>query len=77
MSQEILTLYSKCDGLPLSAAIFRPETETKGVVQISHGMAEHKERYFPFMEYLASQGYASVINDHRGHGDSIREKEEL
>lgn len=77
MSQEILTLYSKCDGLPLSAAIFRPETETKGVVQISHGMAEHKERYFPFMEYLASQGYASVINDHRGHGDSIREKEDL
>ena len=43
MSQEILTLYSKCDGLPLSAAIFRPETETKGVVQISHGMAEHKK----------------------------------
>ena len=33
MSQEILTLYSKCDGLPLSAAIFRPETETKGVAQ--------------------------------------------
>lgn len=77
MSQEILMLYSKCDDLPLSVAVFTPETEIKGVVQISHGMAEHKERYFPFMEYLASKGYASVINDHRGHGASIADRGDL
>ena len=34
------------------------DAEIKGIVQISHGMAEHKERYFPFMEYLVSKGYA-------------------
>lgn len=79
MRQEILTLYSKCDGLPLSVAIFAPDTddEIKGIFQISHGMAEHKERYFPFMEYLASRGYAAVINDHRGHGASVRSKDDL
>jgi len=77
MRQEMLTLYSKCDNLPLSVAIFAPETEIKGVVQISHGMAEHKERYFPFMEYLVSEGYAAVINDHRGHGASVKDKDDL
>ncbi len=79
MRQELLTIYSQKDGLPLSVAICAPDTEEeiKGIVQISHGMAEHKERYFPFMEYLASKGYAAVINDHRGHGASVRDKDDL
>lgn len=29
------------------------------------------------MEFLAKQGYASVIHDHRGHGKSVRRKEDL
>ncbi len=79
MKKQELQMISDCDGLPLSVMIFEPETEegsVKGVVQISHGMAEHKERYYPFMEFLAENGYASVINDHRGHGKSVREKED-
>lgn len=76
MKKEYLTLNSKCDNLPLSIAIFEPEEEVKGIVQFSHGMAEHKERYFPFMEYLASNGYASIINDHRGHGGSVKSEED-
>ena len=40
-------------------------------------MAEHKERYFPFMEYLTNKGYICIINDHRGHGLSVKEKEDL
>lgn len=54
-----------------------PQGMCKGVVQISHGMAEHKERYLPFMEYLAECGYTTVIHDHRGHGESVRTQEEL
>lgn len=75
MKKEILSVRSACDGLPLSIGIFSPETangEIKGIFQISHGMAEHKERYFPFMEFMADNGYAAVINDHRGHGGSIK-----
>ena len=54
-----------------------PNSEIKGVVQISHGMSEHKERYYDFMEYLKNQGYIVVINDHRGHGSSVKNKEDL
>lgn len=77
MKREILTINSNCDKLPLSVAIFAPEGEVKGVVQFAHGMAEHKERYFGFMEYLAGKGYATIINDHRGHGASIKNPEDL
>ena len=40
-------------------------------------MAEHKERYIPFMEYLAKHGFACFINDHRGHGSSVENQEKL
>ena len=65
------------DGLGLSLMYTKPEGDIKGVLQISHGMCENKERYLPFMEYLAEQGYAAVIHDHRGHGKSVKRKEDL
>lgn len=77
MKKEILTINSNCDNLPLSVAVFEPEGEVKGIVQFAHGMAEHKERYFGFMEYLAEAGYASITNDHRGHGASVKSEEDL
>ena len=40
-------------------------------------MSENKERYQPFMEYLAAQGFLTVIHDHRGHGASVRHKRDL
>lgn len=43
----------------------------KAIVQIFHGMAEYKERYIPFMEFLAKNGYAVYAHDHRKHGESI------
>lgn len=74
---EILTLNSEFDGLPLSLMVVRPEGEVLGLVQLAHGMCEHKERYLPFMEYLAERGCLCVINDHRGHGASVRSGEDL
>ena len=70
---ENLTIPSRVDGLPLSVSLVAPDTgEPKALVQLAHGMAEHRERYLPFMEYLADHGYAALINDHRGHGGSLR-----
>ena len=69
---DIYTLNSKCDGLKLEIAVTEPQRESKGVVQFSHGMAEHKERYGDFMRYLSDRGYICVIHDHRGHGASVR-----
>ncbi len=68
---------SSSDGLKIELAYTIPEDEIKGIVQISHGMSEHKERYFNFMEYLAENGYVCVINDHRGHGNSVKDKKDL
>ena len=53
--------------LQLQAAVIAPENP-KAVVVLVHGMAEHKERYYPFMTYLSEQGFACVIYDQRGHG---------
>lgn len=50
--------------------------EVKAVLQIAHGMAEHKERYEKFADYLCSQNIAVYINDHLGHGESVASKEE-
>ena len=39
-----------------------------GVIQLSHGMAEHALRYAEFANYLNDNGYIVYANDHRGHG---------
>lgn len=66
---ERLYLTSREDETKISV-MYLPVENPIGIVQISHGMCEHKERYIPFMEYLGSQGYITVIHDHRGHGES-------
>lgn len=69
----IKKITSKQDGLKLEIAIMECKNP-KGIVQFSHGMAEHKERYFDFMQYLNKRGYICVIHDHRGHGGSVKSK---
>lgn len=68
---------SEFDELLISAVIAIPPGEVNGAVQIIHGMNEHKERYFPFMDYLAGQGFITVIHDCRGHGKSICTEDDL
>ena len=68
---------SKFDDLDLSCLLMEAKGKPKGIVQIAHGMSEHKERYIPFMEFLVSKGYIGIINDHRGHGKSIKSPEDL
>lgn len=65
------------DGLRLAMLISEPVGEPKGIVQIVHGMCEHKERYIPFMEYLSAHGYVCAIHDHRGHGETVLNEEDL
>ncbi len=68
---------SEFDELLISAVIAIPPGEVYGAVQIIHGMNEHKKRYFPFMDYLAEQGFITVIHDCRGHGKSICTEDDL
>ncbi len=67
---------SEADGLVLDTVAIYPEGEPKAIVQMAHGMAEHKERYLPFMEFLAEHGFLCVMNDHRGHGKSVKSEED-
>lgn len=69
---------SEADGLEISVMAVMPnEKPYRAIVQLVHGMSEHKERYLPFMEYLAGKGYVTVIHDHRGHGKSVRNKKDF
>lgn len=70
-------IVSRADSLSLSVLIAEPEHTPRGVIQIVHGMCEYKERYIPFMNFLADNGFAVVIHDHRGHGASVRDTTEL
>lgn len=67
------THISGTDGLPLSVLRIEPEdpNDIKGIVQMVHGKNEHKGRYALFMRFLAARGYLTIVNDHRGHGDSV------
>ena len=60
----------------VSCMLYLPEGEIRGVVQLVHGMVEHKERYTDFMAYLAENGFACCIHDHLGHGHTARSEEE-
>jgi alpha-beta hydrolase superfamily lysophospholipase len=60
--------------LKLSCIKVLPKKEPKAVIQMFHGMGEHKERYIPFMQYLAEHGYATYMHDHRKHGESLFEE---
>ena len=71
------SIKSSSDGLSLALAYSLPKGDVRGIIQFSHGMAEHKERYYPFMEFLSSKGDICVIQDHRGHGGSVKSIDDL
>lgn len=62
----------------IHAASYHPDgKEVRAVLQIAHGMAEHLERYEPFIDVLCDSGIAVYVNDHLGHGKSVKNDDEL
>mgnify|MGYP003307272241 FL=1 len=43
----------------------------KGIIHISHGMAEHIKRYKWIINKLNIDGYHVISIDHRGHGKRV------
>ena len=74
---QSFSLPSSCEGETISCQLAEPNGTLRGVVQISHGMAEHIERYFPFFRFLASEGFVVCGNDHIGHGKSCPDPSRL
>lgn len=59
------------------ARCWAPNEGVKAVFQIVHGMAEHGERYEDFANYLCEKGFAVLVDDHVGHGKSIKSDKDL
>lgn len=76
MKTERISYKSPVDGLLIDAMLALPETEIQGVIVMAHGIAEYKERYIRMMEIFTENGFACAMNDHRGYGASVREKDD-
>lgn len=76
MERKEFVLQSSYDGLQLKGTIYEPKGEKKAIVQLVHGMCEHKGRYEEYMQFLAEHGYVAACHDHRGHGDSVEKEED-
>lgn len=64
------------DGVDIKGVCMIPEKPI-AILQMVHGMNEHKERYFSFMEEMAGRGYITLMHDNRGHGESIADADDL
>lgn len=47
----------------------------KGAIVIVHGMAEHRQRYDEFAQFLKQNDYATALYDLPGHGSSCPEED--
>ncbi|MDQ7983154.1 MAG: alpha/beta fold hydrolase [Spiroplasma sp.] len=67
------------DGIKLQMYQWTPKNlkNVKGVVQLVHGSAEHAKRYQEFANYLTENNYIVVAEDHRGHGKTAKNEEDL
>ena len=72
MNEYRFTISSPVDSLPLSCLLVEPD-EVKGIVLMSHGLSEYKDRYLPLMRCLAEDGFACGMCDQRGNGESMKQ----
>lgn len=62
----------------IRALIWRnDELPPMGVVQLSHGLTDHIDRYDRFARFLCENGYVVCGNDHLGHGKAAAESGKL
>ncbi len=67
------------DGKELFVHRFLPDegVRAKAILHIAHGMAEHGARYARAAEALTRAGYLVYADDHRGHGKTAKNADEL
>ena len=78
MSQKEDFYYTSASGnTKIHAVRYIPDQKIKAILQISHGMVEHIERYEDFARYLNSKGILVTGNDHLGHGSSVNSPDDF
>lgn len=69
MFEEIIRFPSPT-GADLAYHYQMATSPARGIVLISHGLAEHSKRYRAFAETVAEAGFETYAFDHRGHGET-------
>ena len=62
--------YNAHDGKKIFLGVWDDVAAPKGVLQVSHGMAEHIGRYDDFARFMNENGFIVVGDDHRAHGNT-------
>lgn len=67
------------EGYSLFTYLWEPDDNMtkKGIIQVIHGLAEHAKRYERFAKEATDKGFIVVADDHRGHGKTAKNDEEL
>lgn len=66
--------FKGCRDLNIYYQCWLPEGNTKAVLLIAHGFAEHSGRYGNVVNHFVPKGYPVYALDHRGHGRSDGER---
>ena len=69
--------YPAKDGAEIVGYRWDPAGRPRGVVQLTHGMGEHVQRYDALARALTGRGLVVYGQDHRGHGATARSADEL
>lgn len=74
---EHFTFPSQDGKSTIDACIYYPQdvAHARAIIQIIHGMAEHKGRYRTLAQGLAAHGYIVCAHDHIGHGGSAKSED--
>lgn len=56
------------DNHEIHVQIWQPQGNSKGLIQIFHGLGEYAGRYERFAAVAVAGGFAVCAHDHRGHG---------
>ncbi len=70
-------IFENKDNIKIYVYQWIPEKPIRGIIQISHGMAERAGRYRNFAKAMTDAGFVVYANDHRGHGKSAKSMEAL
>lgn len=75
--QEIQGSFQSADGVhTVRYTVYTPNFPPIAVLQVCHGMAEHRGRYRDLGVFLAENGVAMCIHDHLGHGETAKDAAE-
>ena len=76
MLEKTAQIISSYDGLSLKFSVWKVKI-LRGLFRFLMEWQKNKERYLPLMEFFSEHGYTAVMHDHRGHGKSVRQQEDL